>query len=337
MTLTSRLVAPFFLAAASLLAPPLAVGDAGQPAPQAQTAGSPAAILETMKAAPPRGLLYKVSKGTRRAYLFGTIHVGNADFFPLDWTTTQALVQSSALAVELDATQADRMSAAMQRYALLPRPDTLATVLPPDLLTRLNSQLDALKVPRDSVQSLKPWTVTLMLAIQAYRQYGYSVEYASDLYLTALAKEVGKPIVELEGIDEQLQIFDRLAHQEQLAFLDESLSYFEKGLMPADVQSIIVAWLGNDAGALQKSVLKSYRDHPRSSRWIKPKLFSERNVRMAHKIDRMLAQGHSPFVAVGALHLVGEDGLPALLRKQGYRVESLYSGVRPIKTINPAR
>ncbi|MFP5419070.1 MAG: TraB/GumN family protein [Gammaproteobacteria bacterium] len=324
MTLTSRLAAPFLLAVASLFASPFALGDTGQAAQPAQTASSPEAMLAAMQAAPPRGLLYKVSKGTRRAYLFGTIHVGKADFFPLDWTTTEALVQSSDLAVELDATQTEHLSATMQRYALLPPPQTLATVLPPELLARLNTQLDTLKIPRDAVQGLKPWMVTLMLALQSYQQYGYSVEYASDIYLTALAREAGKPIVELEGMDEQLQIFDRLSRQEQLAFLEESIAYLEKDLMPGDVQSIVGAWLGNDAVALQKTVMKSYRDHPRSSRWIKPKLFSERNVRMAHKVNRMLEQGRAPFVAVGALHLVGEDGLPALLRKQGYRVEPLY-------------
>lgn len=290
-----------------------------------------------MKAAPPRGLLYQVSKGPRRAYLFGTIHVGKADFFPLDWTTTQALAQSSALAVELDAMQADRISAALQRYAVLPKPKTLATELPPELLKRLNTQLDAFGVPRDSVQGLKPWMATLSLSLGAYQHYGYSFEYASDLYLTALAKGLEKPVVELEGAEEQFEIFDRLSRPDQLTFLSESLTYLENGQMPADLQSIIGAWLGNDATALQNLVLKSYQDHPRSSRWIKPKLFSERNVRMAQKIDRMLSEGQAPFVAVGALHLTGEDGLPALLRKKGYRVESVYPDARRTKTIGQAR
>lgn len=339
MTRTSRLIAPFLLAAASLLASTLAAGDTVQstPAPADQSASNPDVMLEAMRAAPPRGLLYKLSKGTQRAYLFGTIHVGKADFFPLDWTTTQALAESSELAVELDALQADRISAALQRHAILPPPKTLATVLPPELSRRLNTQLDALNVPRDSVQGLKPWMATLTLALSAYQHYGYSFEYASDLYLTALAKGLEKPVVELEGAEEQFQIFDRLSHQDQLVFLDESLKYLENGDMPEDVQSIIGAWLGNDAVALQNSVLKSYRDHPRSSRWFKPKLFSERDVRMAHKIDRMLVQGRTPFVAVGALHLVGADGLPALLRKRGYHVESIYPDARPIKTINQAR
>ncbi|MBT9567620.1 MAG: TraB/GumN family protein [Thiobacillus sp.] len=339
MTFRSHLAASFLLVAANLLAPPLVAADAGQatPRPADQPAPTPDATLEAMKSAPPRGLLYTVSKGPRRAYLFGTIHVGKADFFPLDWTTTQALAQSSALAVELDAMQADRISAALQRYAVLPKPKTLATELPPDLLRRLNAQLDAFRMPRDSVQGLKPWMATLSLSLGAYQHYGYSFEYASDLYLTALAKGLAKPVVELEGAEEQFGIFDRLSRPDQLTFLSESLTYLENGQMPADLQSIIGAWLGNDAAALQNAVAKSYRDHPRSSRWIKPKLFTDRNVRMVDKIDRMLAQGESPFVAVGALHLVGTDGLPALLRKRGYHVESVYPDARPIKTIDRAR
>lgn len=306
-------------------------GQASAPPPAVEQAGDdPAAMLEAIQAAPPRGLLYRVSKGTKSAWLFGTLHVGKADFFPLDWTTTQALAQASELAVEIDALDTERTTAAVQRHALLPPSKTLADTLPPALLERLNAQLDALQMPRDSVQRMKPWMATLALTLGAAQRAGYSFEYASDLYVTGLAKGLGKPVIELEGIDEQFLIFNRLSTADQVAFLDESLDYLERSDAQAALQTLVDAWLGSDAAALERAALQSYRDYPRSARWMKAQLFSTRNARMARKIDRLLQQGRSPFVAVGALHLVGADGVPALLRQRGWRVESAYTaGLQP--------
>jgi hypothetical protein len=78
--------------------------------------------LRQMQVAPPRGLLYEVSKNGHTGYLFGTIHVGRADFFPLDLVATQAMAKSGELVVELDASQTGKMQAGLQRYALLPAP-----------------------------------------------------------------------------------------------------------------------------------------------------------------------------------------------------------------------
>ena len=92
--------------------------QAVSPAAPADTSSE--AMLKKMQAAPARGLFYKISNKGKQAYLFGTLHVGKHDFFPLDMATTQALAESSVLAVELDATQTDKLMAATQRYAMLP-------------------------------------------------------------------------------------------------------------------------------------------------------------------------------------------------------------------------
>lgn len=321
-----RRLLPYVFVGASLLVPSAYATDTALSA--APPADDPAAMLEAIQAAPPRGLLYRVSKGDKSGYLFGTLHVGKPDFFPLDWTTTQALATSSDLAVEFDALQSERVSAALQRHALLPPPKTLADTLPPALLERLNVRVDALGMPRESVQGMKPWMAALTLALVAYQQHGYSFEYASDLYVTAFAKGMGKPVVELESADEQFLIFDRLSRDDQIAFVDETLGFLESGRARTELQTLIDAWLGGDADALLRASRQSFRDHPRSARWMKPQLFSERNTRMAQKIERLLDAGRTPFVAVGALHLVGSDGVPALLRKRGYRVDAVHGGAR---------
>lgn len=283
-----------------------------------------AEALRQMQAAPPRGLLYAISKNGRTAHLFGTLHVGRADFFPLDLAATQAMVQSSELVLELDASQIDKMQAGLQRYAVLTPPATLDSTLPPALKVRLHTRLDALDIPRESVQTLKPWMATLALTVGALKQQGYGFEYATEFYFMGIAQALNKPVTELEGIDYQFQLFDSIPLQDQLVYLDESLGYLEQEGVQADTRAIIDAWLASDAAALQQITLKSYQHAPSSAHWVQQKLFTERNRRMTDKIDQMLSDGHTPFVAVGALHLTGNDGLPALLEKRGYRVTNLY-------------
>ena len=295
-------------------------------ADQAPAAAPPgqAEILRQLETAPSRGLLYEISKNGQAAYLFGTIHVGKPDFFPLDLIATRALMQSSELVVELDATQTDKMIVALQRYAALPKPGTLDAALPPALRKRLHVQLDALGIPRDSVQAWKPWMATLSLTVGAMTKLGYGPEYATEFYFTGMARELKMPITELEGIDFQFQLFDSIPLKDQIAYLDESIGYLEKGGMQADTRALVEAWLDSDAAAMHRLSLKSYRDMPHSARWLQKKLISERNHRMSKHIDSMVAEGRTPFVAVGALHLTGKDGLPALLEKRGYRVINLY-------------
>jgi len=292
-------------------------------APATNEAAS-ADILRQLQSAPNRGLFYEISRNGQTAYLFGTIHVGRADFFPLELVVTQALAQSSELVVELDATQGDKMQAAILRHAVLPDSRSLDTLLTPTLRKRLHTQLDALGIPRDSVQPFKPWMASLSLVMGSMQAYGFNPGYATDLYLIELARNLNKTIGELESIDYQLKLFDSIPPKEQLDFLDETLKSLEKGQMEGDTQALVDAWLASNAHALQQQSLKSMRESPRSARWMQQKLFTERNQLMAASIDRLLAEGHQPFVAIGALHLTGADGVPALLEKRGFRVKNLY-------------
>lgn len=281
-------------------------------------------ILEQLRQAPARGLFYEVRKGGQKAYLYGTIHLGRPDFYPLDLATTRALAQSSELVVELDATQADKVQAALLQNGILPRGQTLDAVLPPELGKRLQAQLDAQGIPKAAVQPIKPWMAGLTLLAGLIQKMGYDPALATDFYLIQLARQFGKPIAELESAGEQFSLFDRLPHQDQLVYLEESLSLLENQQAQTDLEALIAAWLASDAQALHQLTLKSLRDSPRSAAWMERVLIRERNSGMASKVDQMITNGHTPFVAVGALHLTGETGLPALLEAKGYRVTNLY-------------
>lgn len=298
-------------------------------------AAGPAAIQAQIDAAPARGLFYEIRRDGRRAFLFGTLHVGTPDFFPLERRVTDALVGSSGLVVEVDVTRTDVLLAAMRRHALLPDGERLDALLAPALQTRLQTQLDALPLPRAAVQVYKPWMAALTLTMGGIRQSGFDGGYATDGFLVGLARGLDKPVAELESADKQLGLFDAMPRADQIAFLDEVLQSMENGRLAADTRTLVAAWLAGDADALERQAGKSLDENPRSGPWMQQKLFTERNYRMAERIERLLADGQSPFVAVGALHLVGPDGLPALLAGRGYRVVELYP--QPLRTTQETR
>jgi uncharacterized protein YbaP (TraB family) len=309
---------------------------AGWQTVRAESASSdPADIRAQIDSAPARGLFYEIRKDGKTAFLFGTLHVGTPDFFPLERRATGALIRSTGLVVEIDITQADALLAAMQRHALLPDGERLDALLTPALRTRLQTQLDALALSRETVQAFKPWMAALTLTMGGIRQSGFDGGYATDGFLIGLAKGLDKPVAELEGADEQLGLFDSMPRADQIAFLDEVLQSMENGKLATDTRALVSAWLAGDADALGRLAGESLDENPRSGPWMQQKLFTERNYRMAERIERLLADGQSPFVAVGALHFVGPDGLPALLAERGYRVVDLYP--QPLQTTKETR
>lgn len=308
---------------------------AGWQTARAEPAAGPADIQAQIDAAPARGLFYEIRRNGRSAFLFGTLHVGTPDFFPLERRVTDALVGSSGLVVEVDVTRTDVLLAAMRRHALLSDGERLDALLTPSLQTRLQAQLDALSLPRAAVQAYKPWMAALTLTMGGVRQSGFDGAYATDGFLIGLARGLDKPVAELESADEQLGLFDAMPRVDQIAFLDEVLQSMENGRLAADTRTLVAAWLTGDAGALERQAGQSLDENPRSGPWMQQKLFTERNYRMAERIERLLADGQAPFVAVGALHLVGPDGLPALLAGRGYRVVELYP--QPLRTTKETR
>ena len=290
---------------------------------------SAAEVLEQLQRAPARGLFYEVSKGSQKAYLFGTIHLGRPDFYPLDLATTRALVHASELVLEADLRDAAGLEAAIGRHALLAGGQTLDALLPPQLARRLHAHANARGVPREALQRLKPWMAAMTLVATLIDELGYDAQLSTEQYLLAVAGELGKPVGQLESAGEQLGLFDGQPIQDQIVFLEETLGGLERGEARADLAAMIDAWLATDGDTLHALGQKSMRETPRSAEWLEAALINDRNARMAERIESLMAKGSTPFVAVGALHLTGDDGVPALLAARGYRVTNLYP--RPAK------
>lgn len=269
-----------------------------------------------------RGLLYEVRSGANVVYLFGTIHLGRPDFYPLGAAAVRAFSGSKYLVVEADVSNEAAMQG-MTGQMMYPPSTSLEEHLPRDLLNRTLSLLREYAIPRERAIRLKPWALILTISAVEIMRAGFDPTLGTDLYLIRRAKSQGKPILELEGMQRQADILDGLSDEEQRAFLEETLTEIESGESAKNLSDLAEAWSKGDAAGISRELERLRQSGLASDKMFVDKLFAERNVVMARRVEEYLRSGERHFVAVGALHLVGEKSIVDLLKRKGLQVREI--------------
>lgn len=263
--------------------------------------------------------LWEVVSMTNRAWLFGTIHAGKKEWFPLPATVEQALADSNVLAVEADVTNLEAMSKSLGGMAY-PAPDELSKHVPPEDYERFKAQLTRLRVPETSIKSLKPFAAVSTLMFVEWERAGYSPQYGIDAYLIAKAKAMKKPVVELEGVEAQSALMDSLTEEEHRRAFAGMLQALENGLIGEQLEGMVKAWQSGDA-FLMLELSRRYNEKVPGAREMEEKFIWSRHEAMLAKVEGWLNKSKDRhFIAVGSLHLAGKRGLVELLREKGYIV-----------------
>lgn len=272
-----------------------------------------------------RGALFKVQGSGHTMYLFGTMHVGLAAFYPLEPRIAQAVAGASTLVLEIDnGSDPVAMGEAVRRHGMLAPGSALYQTMTPRFRQRLDAVLGRAGVSPAAAFAFRPWMVAVLLALAEYGALGYNPELAVDAHLAQLARDSGVPIAALETVDGQLALFGRLSDAEQLVFLEETVDLIEKGGQGEEVRQIAAAWASADQAALDAVARRIESDTTLSGRFMRKVLLDERNAAMAAKLAQLLAQKDNSVAAVGVLHLVGTQSVPKLLRERGIVVERVY-------------
>lgn len=273
---------------------------------------------------PRRGQLYKIIHDGVTSYLFGTIHVGKDGFYPLDAEASQALLASKALVLELDIRENAAFQKAMTLYGRYPDGGRVQDHLDQSTVDQLVPALARAGMSLQSVQHFKPWLIANLLVgveldAQGYKR-GQAVEYA----LLAAAQKQDKAVRELESAEYQLGLFDTLDARQQEQYLLETLGDLASGTALKKSLALIDAWNAADAQGIQAAWRTATTGNSIAADFMQRVLLGKRNPEMVSSIVRILEQDQAAFVGVGLLHLVGENGLPQLLKQRGYQVEQLY-------------
>jgi uncharacterized protein YbaP (TraB family) len=296
-------------------------------APAADCPPAPAVDAAAIAAAPAvdRGLLWKVTRDGRSSWLYGTIHIARPAWLRPGPTVQGAIEAADTMGVELDVTDPDIVGRLARALARGPR----TPALPPALEARLDAQARAECLDPAALAGLRPEMRAVTIALLGGRRFGLDPAFAIDGALAAIGHRLGKAVRSIETPELQAallvsddpaeaarsvgEVLDEMAHADYAAQLPRLAGDWERGDF-ADL-SAYARWCGCLETPDQRA------DFAR--------LVDDRNVAMADWIARRHAEGHRVFAAVGSLHMVGDAGLPALLRARGFEVQRVdFAGKR---------
>ncbi|MGZ3184314.1 MAG: TraB/GumN family protein [Telluria sp.] len=270
-----------------------------------------------------RGALFKAQAGGHTLYLFGTMHVGLPEFFPLEPRIEDAISHAAVVALEVDPQQDPAVIAqSMQRYGLQP-PGTDNGLSAADR-ARLEKALKRTGIEASTAAVYKPWLLATLMSLSEYTVQGYRPDLSVDNYVATQARKARVPVVELESVDMQLALFNGLDAAGQRAFLVDTLDAMDSGKQAHEVREVVEAWRHADKAKLDEIAQHAQEDTTMSGRFVQQVLLDGRNGPLADKVAAQLQRTGSSVVAVGVLHLVGPKSIPALLRQKGITVERVY-------------
>ncbi len=250
--------------------------------------------------------------GERQAWLFGTVHALER---PAAWRgdiVDKAMAESSLLMVELaDPGNAKAGAEVWERLTKGPDQGLLSARLSPDKRAELALVLKRTGLHDTDFADTDTWAAALAVASASSRE----LDSGNGIDRAVIDAMHGTPIVELEGRADQLAIFDSLPEKEQRDLLGAVVH--DAAQARDEAADIAAAWRRGDMTAIARETARGMLADPQ----LREALFSARNRRWNERILAAMDSGDRPFVAVGTAHLVGPQGVPALLRASGCAVE----------------
>jgi len=259
-------------------------------------------------------ILWEVKGKHNTIYLLGSVHMLKAADSELPSVAMHAYAMSKILVMELDLNEVGADSALESGAELetLPEGQTLANAAGPQLYAKFLARAQPLGLQPEVLSHFQPWFAALMLQQLELSQSGFDPAAGVDEQFALLAQTDHKPVIGLETIDEQLGFFAHLSLEQQREFLRSTLE--DASSAESETDAVVQAWQRGDTGKLEQLLRSGSNESPELYRL----LTTERNRRWLPKITQLLTGDDNCLVIVGALHLIGHDGLIEMLQRQGY-------------------
>ncbi len=263
--------------------------------------------------------LWQIDGKHNVVFLLGSIHMLRADDHPLPAVVEAAYDEAEALVMELDMDDLDPAAtqAAFNRAGMLADGRTLADLMGETAYAEAARLADAVDIPLDMLGQTKPWLAAMTVEMMLLFRIGFDPSLGIDMTMAARAQSDGKPISGLETVDDQLSFLDGLPLEAQRAMLLETLR--DGADIENSIDAMITAWRNGDVETLESGLTEAFDDHEALSRM----LIEARNRRWVEAIVGLLDDDEDYLVVVGALHLVGDLGVPGLLETRGTHIRQL--------------
>lgn len=259
-------------------------------------------------------LFYEIASadGEVEGWMLGTIHLLPDN---VEWRTEQidrVIGDADLLIVEIADLDRSAISRLFAELGVSHDQPDIALRVAPSKRAALLAKIERAGLSPEDFSAIETWAAALMLA------QGDAVGRAENGVDRAMIKDFSsRPVIEFEGASAQLAIFDRLAEEDQRVLLTATIADPERAR--ADAKELLRAWLAGDEPAIEDLTNTGAMEDTD----VRNALLVDRNDAWMRKLAPILRKEEKPLIAVGAAHLVGPDGLPALLEKRGYTVRRL--------------
>jgi uncharacterized protein YbaP (TraB family) len=275
-------------------------------------AGCSEEVPDSVFSKPASPILYEVSDadGKTEAWLFGTIHS-----LPdgVEWRTEKledVVGKADLLVVEIAELEDQRaMTQTFNSLAVTPGQPDISRKVPEEYRPALFDMIRRAGLRPSDFRATETWAAALTLA-----QVGETGKAANGADRALLLEFADGQIHELEGTKKQLGIFDQLPEVEQRELLVEVILDVER--RASDPGKTRFAWLTGNLDELERLGSTGLLADPE----LRAALLVDRNVDWIEQLMPILETSQVPLVAVGTAHLVGSEGLPAMLENRGFTV-----------------
>jgi uncharacterized protein YbaP (TraB family) len=259
--------------------------------------------------------------GAGDVFLLGSVHLGSPGPPPLGPGFERIWQAADELVLEVDLSRYGEADGQvlMGRYGRIPTPASLKDRVSPATWELFEKYLAARALPAQALEPYQPWMVATLIAVFEFRELGYDPEHGVDRALLQRALEEGKPVVGLETLESQFAMLAGLPDPVQDLWLRDMLDRSDD--FASEARAMLQAWREGRDDALARIAFRHLED-PAFAPFYENIVF-ERNRRMAQRVAELARDGATRLLVVGAAHMLGDRGIPALLEQQGFEVEVL--------------
>ncbi len=274
------------------------------------------AVVETPPADAISGpALWQLSDEDTTIYLFGTVHVLPDGVEWYDARIARAFDAADVLVTEVDVSDQAAMADYIAGAAALAGGQTMRSLMSDENRTQYDAAMTALGLPPAALDGYEPWFAALNLSVLPLLQAGYNPTSGVEMALAERA--TGKERTELETIEQQIGLFDGMAMEYQLTYLDSTVE--SVGDVVPLVNEMVAEWLEGDAVRLAEIMNGEMDDD-----YLYSRLLIDRNANWVQWIEQRMAQPGTVFVAVGAGHLAGQGSVQDQLQQRGHTVTRIW-------------
>ena len=263
--------------------------------------------------------LWRADGSSNSVYILGSIHMLREKDHPLPGVIDEAYDEAEIIVMELDMDDLDPAytQAAFNRAGVMSDGTTLRDLMGDDAYAEAEAAAAIIDIPLEMLAQSEPWLAAMTVELMMLYRIGFDPLLGIEMTMTTRATQDGKPIEGLETVDEQLSFLDGLPLDAQREMLLQTLA--EGAALSESIDELIDAWRHGDTTTLEEGLLSSIGEQSVLS----DALVTNRNRRWAETIATWLGDDRDYLVVVGALHLVGDEGVPNLLADKGIGIHQL--------------